>query len=75
MIERRDQRAELLAAMTANLMNCWIKRPVTAARLLGRESPVASRQRSRHRPALPVNLDDAAQVARMREKLARQRGE
>jgi hypothetical protein len=34
-VQREERQTRLLATMTANLMNCWLKRPVTGNQLLG----------------------------------------
>ena len=34
-VKREERQQRFLAAMTANVMNCWLKRPITAERLLG----------------------------------------
>jgi hypothetical protein len=38
-VSRQERQDRFHAVMTANLLNCWIKKPVSAERLLGIEEP------------------------------------
>jgi hypothetical protein len=64
-VQREDRQTRLLATMTANLMNCWLKRPVTGNELLGIKAPMGDGYADRD-PA-----GQAAMVERIAKKLER----